>query len=80
MCVLALTVLLMPGKGPALSRVQQMFADCLASILGKKPGFFLILSVSPLLPAMFTVTWTLYRDPSYPYDQRCILPGAHILF
>ena len=57
-----------------------MFADCLASILGKKPGFFLILSVSPLLPAMFTVTWTLYRDPSYPYDQRCILPGAHILF
>lgn len=36
-----------------------MFADCLASIPGKKPGFFLILLVSPFLPAMFTC----YLDP-----------------
>lgn len=57
-----------------------MFADCLASIPGKKPGIILILSASPFLPATFTVTWTLYQDPSHPYDQRCILPGAHILF
>lgn len=51
-----------------------MFADCLVSIPGKEPGFIFILSASPFLPAMFTVTWTLYRDPSHPYDQRCSYP------